>query len=366
MSASRIRRVGLLTGGGDCPGLNAVIRAVTTTALRAELEVMGIRDGYLGLIDDRVQPLAGADVEDILARGGTILGTSNKSNPSRYAVGRDANGQPIFENVVGRCLATIERHGMDALLLVGGDGTMAGSAAIIRAGVNCIGLPKTVDNDLEGTDISFGFLTAVSIATEALDRVSTTAASHHRAIVVEVMGRNAGWIALFAATAAGCPVVLMPEIPFDIESVCRAIEARRARGRTYSVVCVAEGAVPRGGTQVISRIDPASPEPIRLGGIAQQVAGQIEARTGIESRYVVLGHVQRGGAPEPPDRILGTQLGHRAVDALLGGLRNRLVGRDGFREIDTDILSIIGKQRHVPLRHPVLDAARGMGVCFGD
>jgi phosphofructokinase-like protein len=366
MSTHSIRRIGVLTGGGDCPGLNAVIRSITLSALNRGVEVMGIRDGYLGLIEDRMEPLLEETVEDILLRGGTILGTSNKANPSKFVVGKHPDGSPLFGNVIDRCLATIERRRLDALLLVGGDGTMAGAEPLIKAGINCIGVPKTIDNDLEGTDLTFGFLTAVSVAAEAMDRVFTTALSHQRVIAVEVMGRNSGWISLFAGAASGAPVILLPEVPFDWESVYKAVMERRTRGRMSCVICVSEGACPRDGKQVVARVDPTSPDPIRLGGIAQMVAGEVEKATGVESRYVVLGHVQRGGTPEPADRILGTQFGHRALEILLNGKRNRLVGRRGFEEVDIDILSVVGKQRKVPLDHAVMSACRSVGVSFGD
>jgi 6-phosphofructokinase 1 len=243
---------------------------------------------------------------------------------------------------------------------------MAGAKTFIDAGVNCIGVPKTIDNDLEGTEMTFGFLTAVEIGAEAIDRVRTTAASHHRIITVEVMGRNAGWISLFAGTAAGADAILLPEIPFSFDVLASYVRARLGRGQTSTVICVAEGAMERDGEVVVRRTDPTSPDPIRLGGIAQRVADRLEDLTKVESRYVVLGHVQRGGTPVSADRILGTQFGHAAIAALMAGKRNRLVGRRGFDETDVDILEIVGKTRRVGLDHPVLLAARNTGVCFGD
>jgi phosphofructokinase-like protein len=361
-----VRRIGLLTGGGDCPGLNAVIRAVVYTAEQHGIEVHGIRDGYLGLIEDRVAPISEPDVRDILMRGGTVLGTSNKANPAKFAVGTKADGTPDFQDVTDRCLATIARHKLDALVLVGGDGTMAGSKAFLDAGVNCIGVPKTIDNDLEGTDMTFGFMTAVDIAAEALDRVRTTAASHQRIITVEVMGRNAGWISLFSGVAGGADAVLLPEIPFSFDSLARMVSERRARGQMSTVIAVAEGAHEKGGALTVKRTDLTSPDPVRLGGIAQRVADRLEELTKVESRYVVLGHVQRGGTPAAADRILGTQFGHAAINLLLAGKRNRLVGRRSFIETDVDILEVVGKIRRVPLDHPVLLAARNTGVRFGD
>jgi phosphofructokinase-like protein len=364
--ADGIRRIGLLTGGGDCPGLNAVIRAVTLAARTHGIEVLGIDDGFLGLIENRTRPLRSADVSHILGQGGTILGASNKANPSRFSVGKDASGKPIFENVMDRCLSNIRGHGLDALVVVGGDGSMEVSLPFVRAGVNCIGIPKTIDNDIVGTDLSFGFLTAVATATEALDRVHTTAASHARAIAVEVMGRHAGWIALYAGIAGAADMILLPEMPFDPEAVCRSVMTKRRDGRRYSVICVAEGARPVGGEQTIQRLDPAAADPVRLGGVSQKLASVVEAQTGIETRFVVLGHVQRGGGPIAPDRVLATRFGHKAVQLLNSGARNRMVAR--VNDAITDIpIEVAGSgQRLVPMDHHLITAAREIGVSFGD
>jgi phosphofructokinase-like protein len=361
-----IRRIGLLTGGGDCPGLNALVRAVTKGAAAEGLETIGILDGFLGLIEDRTRPLTPDDVSGIIAQGGTILGASNKANPARFCTGRDGAGRPIIQDVAARCLETVARHRLDALVVAGGDGTMACARSLFSRGVNCIGVPKTIDNDLHGTDLSFGFLTAVQIATDALDRVRTTAASHHRVIAVEVMGRGAGWLALHAGIAAGADAILIPEIPFDLDALCGTIDQRRQRGRAYSILCVAEGAAPRGGQQVVARMDAASPDPVRFGGIAKAVADAVEARTGTESRYVVLGHVQRGGTPVAADRVLGTQFGYHAVRLLRQGARDRMVAwRDGCLA-DIPIADAADKPRSVPPGHPLLDAARSVGTSFGD
>jgi 6-phosphofructokinase 1 len=260
----------------------------------------------------------------------------------------------------------VASHRLEALMVVGGDGTMVATQSLVRAGINCIGIPKTIDNDVRGTDLSFGFLSAVSIATEAIDRVRTTAASHHRVIAVEVMGRGAGWIALAAGVASGADVVLIPEIPYELSSVCQAIEKRRSRGKRYSIVCVAEGSAPGGGAQVIARRDEASPNPVRFGGIAQRITEQIEAATGIESRYVVLGHIQRGGTPVAADRVLGTQFGHQAMELLRSGGRNRMVGREGGKFINVDLVVPASGCRSVALGDPLLAAARAVGTRFGD
>lgn len=366
MSERRIERIGILTGGGDCPGLNAVIRAVTKDALANGMQVLGILDGFLGLIEDRTRPLTNEDVSGILTHGGTILGSSNKANPSRFAVGRDERGAPIMADVTDRALATVERHRLDALAVVGGDGTMACAQPFAGAGVNCIGIPKTIDNDLWGTELTFGFLSAVSIATEAIDRVRTTAASHHRVIAVEVMGRHAGWIALHAGIAGGADVILLPEMPFDMGAVCATIEERRRAGKHYSIVCVAEGAAPKGRSAVVARLDPTSPDPVRYGGISQLVAQEVERITGVESRYVVLGHTQRGGSPIAQDRILGTRFGHHAMTLLHAGARNRMVAWQKGRLTDIPIAEPAGKQRKVPADEPLIAAARAVGTAFGD
>ncbi|MCC6579320.1 MAG: ATP-dependent 6-phosphofructokinase [Phycisphaeraceae bacterium] len=363
---ANLRRIGVLTGGGDCPGLNAVIRAVTKTAiLRHQLDVFGIEDGFQGLIQNRIRPLLSDDVSNILTQGGTILGTNNKCDPRRYAV-PDAAGKPVFLDVTDRCMEHFRLHQLDALIVIGGDGTMAVASHFVRQGINCIGVPKTIDNDLEGTDVTFGFATAVQVAAEALDRVHTTAASHHRAMIVEVMGRNAGWIALHAGVASGADVILIPEIPYSMDAVCRKVVDRSRHGKRFTILCVSEGAKPAGGRQVVRKVDPTSPDPIRLGGVGQVIADQIEQQTGIETRCTVLGHVQRGGTPVPDDRVLATQFGHAAFQALMSGKQNRLVVMKGRTVTDVDLLSIEGKQRLVPLEHPLVVSAKDVGTCFGE
>ena len=243
---------------------------------------------------------------------------------------------------------------------------MSGAANFVRKGVNCIGVPKTIDNDLEGTDITFGFSTACAIATEALDRIHTTAASHHRAMIVEVMGRNAGWLALHSGVASGSDIILLPEIPYDIEKVCQAVENRSKHGKRFSILCVSEGTKPKGGELVVDRVDPNSPDPIRLGGVGKVVANDIEKRTGIETRTTVLGHVQRGGTPVPTDRVLATEFGHAALQTLMNGKENRLIVMKGRTVTDVDLLIAEGKQRIVQPDNPLLLAARDVGTTFGD
>jgi len=359
-------RIGVLTGGGDCPGLNAVIRAVVKDAIYHGIDVMGIEDGFLGLIEDRVRPLSKDDVSNILTAGGTILGSSNKANPQKYPVGLLPDGKPNFKDLTDVCMTHMEIHGLQALIVIGGDGTMSAAKPFTERGINCIGVPKTIDNDLWGSDITFGFATAVQVATEALDRVHTTAASHHRVMAVEVMGRNAGWLALHAGVAAGADIILLPEIEFDMDKVARVCEQRSQHGKRFTIICCSEGAKPKGGKQHIERVDPTSPDPIRFGGIGKWVADTIEDMTEIESRYVVLGHVQRGGTPAAADRVLATQFGHHAMQLLRSGARNRLVVMQGRQLTDVDITSAADKQRLVPPDHEMIRAARAVYTSFGD
>jgi 6-phosphofructokinase 1 len=363
-----IKRIGVLTGGGDCPGLNAVIRAVTKTAIwQHGIEVFGIEDGFQGLIEDRVRPLTARDASGILTRGGTILGSNNRCNPKRYCVRVDPVTGPVWENVTDRCVDTARRHGLDAIIVIGGDGTMASAAPLVEAGVNIIGVPKTIDNDIVGTEITFGFLTAVNTATEALDKLHSTADSHHRVMVCEVMGRNAGWIALTAGVASGSDIILLPEIPFDLGHLAENVEFRmRKGGPGFAIIVAAEGARPREGQQIVDRVDPTSPDPIRLGGIGRWVADELAKRTGVETRSSALGHIQRGGGPIPADRILATHFGYHAIKVLMEGKQGRMVVRQGNVFGDVDLLFAAGKQRLVPVNHPLIEAARAIGTGFGD
>ena len=357
----------MLTGGGDCPGINAVLRSVTKTAIYEHgVRVFGFEDGFQGLIEDRVGELTSLHVSGILTRGGTILGSNNRCNPQRHYVGDDENGDPVFNDVTDRCLATIDRHDLDALVVIGGDGTMSCTVPLVDAGITCIAVPKTIDNDIVGTDITFGFMSAAATATDALDRLHSTAASHHRVMVCEVMGRNAGWIALHAGLASGSDVILLPEIPFDINEICDFVKRRMHRRRGFSIVSCSEGARPRGGEQVVAKLDPTRPEPVRLGGIGERVANQIEELTGIETRTTVLGHMQRSGTPIPTDRVLATQFGHHAMELLMSGATGRMVAMQQNRLGDVDLRDAAVTQRVVPLDEPLIAAARAVRTCFGD
>ena len=306
------KKVGVLTGGGDCPGLNAVIRAVVRRAQGYDIEVLGIRNGWLGLVEGDCEPLTSFSVTGILHRGGTILGTS-RMNPLRSTEER----QKLFNNV--------KRYGLDAVIAVGGDGTLSCARELHHAGLPVVGVPKTIDNDLRGTDFTFGFDTAVNVVREAIDRLHTTAESHHRVMVVEVMGRRAGWIATFGGMAGGADLILIPEKPYHIDEMCRVLESRRGRGRSFSIVVVAEGAAPTG-----------EPLPEHVGegassGIGYRIAELIGSRMNVETRVTVLGHTQRGGSPTAFDRILATRFGIRAVDVARDQRFGLMVGLHGTR-----------------------------------
>ena len=364
MVDKKIERIGVLTAGGDCPGLNAVIRSVSKTAIVEHgWDVIGIEDGFLGLIEGRTRPLSYDDVSGILSLGGTILGTSNKADP--FAFAREQDGKLVKEDVSQRVIETCRDLGIDAIITIGGDGTQSIAGRLAERGMNIVGIPKTIDNDLAGTDVTFGFDPAVGIITEALDRIHTTAMSHHRAMVIEVMGRNAGWLALHAGIAGGGDILLLPEIPFDIEEVCRVVDHRSRRGKRFSIIVVSEGAKPAGGTQVVKRVVKDSADPIRLGGIGKVVADGIQERTGIESRVTVLGHLQRGGPPSSRDRVLGTLFGRKAVDLISQRRFGRLVADKGGEITSSPLSDTIGKQRCVPKDHYLLDVAISVGTSFG-
>ena len=359
------KRIAILTGGGDCPGINAVIRAVAKKAmLEHGWEVIGIKDGFEGLIHDRHRKLGPSEVSGLLTLGGTILGTSNTSNPYRYAV---KNGNElIFKDVSKTAVGNLKSLGVEALVCIGGDGTLGIASRLMNDGVPIVGIPKTIDNDLRGTEVTFGFDTAVSIATEAIDRVHTTAQSHHRIMIVEVMGRRAGWIALYAGVAGGGDIILIPEIPYTLKAVRDKVQERKKRGKRFSIVVIAEGAKTQGGDVVVRKIVETSTDPVRLGGVGFVLGEQLEKMIGTETRTVVLGHLQRGGSPTAADRILATLLGAKAVEAVVAGEFGRMVAvRRG--EITTVALETAsGGPRTVPRGHPLIAAARALGTSFGD
>lgn len=365
---SEIKRIGVMTAGGDCPGLNAVIRAVTKTAIQKYgLEVMGIRHGYRGLYlgGDEFVNLDLSTISGTISKGGTILYSSNKDNLFDYTY-VDKNGQEQHGDVSDVGVENLKKAGIDALVVIGGDGTLTSGRDFARKGVKVIGVPKTIDNDLASTDTTFGFDTAVATATEAIDRLRTTAESHSRTIVVEVMGRYAGFIAIASAIAGGCDAALIPEIPYDINKVADAIKANRARGKNFALVVVAEGAKPVGGDVVVSKVVEDSPDPIRLGGIGEVVSEQLERLAGLESRATILGHVQRGGTPTANDRILSTRYGTYAVDLLMQGKFGNMVVLNGSELSYDSLENVIGKNKSVEETSYWIQTARGIGMCLGD
>ena len=364
MAKAKLTSIAVMTGGGDCPGLNAVIRAVTKTAIsKYGINVWGIQDGYLGLIEDRIAPLSYENTSNILTVGGTILGSSNTSDPFRFPVKVGRRTQ--VKDLSDQCLQHLTDRGIEALVCIGGDGTMASAAAFAKKGFPVMGVPKTIDNDLVGTDVTFGFDTAVTTATEAIDKIHTTASSHHRVMIVEVMGRYAGWIALYAGAAGGADVILLPEIPYSLEKVCKYVLKRSQRGKRFSIVVVSEGAREKEGKMVVQKRVANSPDPIRLGGIANKLAEDINAETGLDSRAVILGHVQRGGTPTPHDRTLATMLGHSAIELLVSGVKGRLVvWKDGGLS-SVPLSKVAGKVKKVPRNHDLIKAARAIGASFG-
>ncbi len=359
------KRIAILSGGGDCPGTNAVIRAVAKKAiLQYGMEVIGIEDAYDGLVHNRHRGLGYNDVSGIIALGGTILGTTNKSNPYRYAFGE--GDRLSFKDVSTEVVKNAKALDITCLVCIGGDGTLAIANRLHADGVPIVGVPKTIDNDVRGTDITFGFYSAVNVAAEGIDRIRTTAESHHRAMIVEVMGRNAGWIALYAGTASGGDIVLIPEIPFDYDVIAEKIRERHRKGKRFSIVVVAEGAKPRGGEAVVQRVVRESSDPIRLGGIGFVVGARIEELTGVETRTVVMGHLLRGGSPTPFDRVLATRLGARAVDMIERKRFGHMVGVKGDVLVEVPLEEAGGGSRTVPVDHELMKAARAVGTCFGD
>lgn len=366
-NAKKIQRIGVLTGGGDCPGLNAVVRTVVKTATtQYGLEVFGIEDGFLGLIQNRIRPLRFGDVSNVLDRGGTILGTSNTADPSCYRVATNPDGSPVIADVTDRVIEYVGLRGLEAIVCIGGDGTMSGAAKMIKRGIAFVGVPKTIDNDLAFTDVTFGFDTAVSTASEAMDRIRTTAASHHRVMLVEMMGRYAGWITLHAGAACGADIILIPEIPYDLDVVCQRCLQRSRSGKAYTLVAVAEGAKPKGGKMVVDRVVHESPEPIRLGGVSEVLCEQISERTGLEGRATILGHIQRGGRPTAHDRVLATRFGYAAIELLMRGEVNRMVAIRHGEMTSVPIDEVADQQRLIPPDHPLVKACRATGVAFGD
>jgi 6-phosphofructokinase 1 len=328
-------RVGILTGGGDCPGLNAVIRAVTRKGIvHHGFDILGIKNGWLGLIEGKIFPLDLNAISGILPRGGTILGTS-RTNPFKV------------EDGIGKIFAQVEKFELDAVIAIGGEDTLGVAKKLFDKGLRCVGVPKTIDNDLAGTDYTFGFDTAVSVVAEALDRLHTTAEAHHRVMVVEVMGRHAGWIAVEGGLAGGADIILIPEFPFDLDEICAQIQKRRERGKLFSIVVVAEGAKPKDASLIIQSGEKDDFGHVRLGGIGNMIAREIEMRTAIDTRVTVLGHIQRGGSPTAFDRILATRYGIAAIDLVKEEKFGLMVGLRGNRIVPVPLEEALAEPKTV-------------------
>ncbi len=359
-----VKKIAVLTGGGDCPGLNAVIRAVVRTAVHQGLEVVGIRDGFKGAVEGDFLPLGLKEVSGILPRGGTILGTSNRDNPFAYWL--DINGQSVQEDRSDQVLRNLDDIGVEVLVVIGGDGSLNIALELSRKGLKVVGVPKTIDNDLMATDFTFGFQSAVETAQEALDKLHTTAESHHRVMILEVMGRYAGWIALYSGIAGGADVILIPEIPYDIEKVAQAVNVRKERGKKFSIIVVAEGAKPLGGKMVVERTIAGRTDPIKLGGIGSKVAADLEGLIGLETRVTVLGHIQRGGSPNTYDRVLATRYGVAAFDAVMQQEFGKMVALQGSQIVTVPLIDAVNQLKKIPLDDQVLQMARKLGLEFGD
>lgn len=331
-------KIGVLSGGGDAPGINAVIRAVVRKGIRNyDYEIIGIKDGWRGLIEESFMPLTFDTISGLLPRGGSILGTS-RTNPFKHKGGPQ------------KVLDTAKKNGIDAVVVIGGDDTLGVAAKIDKLGLPCVGVPKTIDNDLGLTDYTFGFNTAVQIACEAIDRLHTTAESHHRVIIVEVMGRDTGWIALEAGIAGGADIILIPEEPFDIDEVCQNIRHRLKRGKTFSLVVVAEGAKPNGANKIVYGTGVDEFGNPRLGGVGYYIGKEIEKCIDIETRVVVLGHLQRGGSPTAFDRVLATRYGIAAIDSVHNGNFGQMVALKGNKIVSVPLKDVAGKRKAVDMK----------------
>ncbi|HEV2021673.1 MAG TPA: ATP-dependent 6-phosphofructokinase [Terriglobales bacterium] len=361
---AEIKKIGICTGGGDCSGLNAVIRAAVKCAvLKYHWQVLGVPDGFDGLIwPEKAHPLLLADVSGILPRGGTILGTTNRGDPFAYKMGEE--GKEVVQDLSGQVVENAQKLGMDALIVIGGDGTQKIALELFKKGLKIVGVPKTIDNDLSATDVTFGFDTALHTATDAVDKIHTTAESHHRIMLVEVMGRDAGWIALEAGIAGGAHIILIPEIPFTLEKVCEFVRQREQAGKRFTIIVVAEGVkLPADLESNYERERRRAP---RGGAVSNRIADSISMTLRRETRVTVLGHIQRGGSPSPFDRILSTRFGATAVDLIAQGKFGRMVCLRGDRILDVDIAEAIGRMKAVDPAGELVATAKSVGIGFGD
>ncbi len=359
-----IRKIGICTGGGDCPGLNAVIRAAVKTAiLKYHWEVVGVQDGFDGLLwPERSRPLTIADISGILPRGGTILGTTNRGNPFSYKF--QENGHEVVRDVSDQAIQNAKNLGIDCLIVIGGDGTQKIGLDLFHKGLKVVGVPKTIDNDLCATDITFGFDSALHVCTDAIDKIHTTAESHHRIMVVEVMGRDAGWIALESGIAGGAHVILIPEVQFNLDHVCDFINRRTEAGKKFTIVVVAEGVKlpPELRPEVTDDRRLAK----RLASVGQLIGDELGKRTRREVRVTVLGHIQRGGSPSPFDRVLSTRFGVAAVELIAAGRFGEMVCLRGAKVEAVDIAQAVGAMKAVDPSSDIVRAAKSIGICFGE
>ena len=380
---SKVKKVAILTNGGDAPGLNAVIRAIVKTARTYGVECYGFIEGYKGLLYNNYVKLdLQGNASGLLTKGGTIIGTSNATNVFNYKVVNE-DGTVEYKDLSDVCVENIKNAGFDCIFTLGGDGTQKSSRDFSLKGVNCIGVPKTIDNDVASTDMTFGYNTAVSVATEALDRLHTTAESHHRIMVLEVMGRYAGWLALESAIAGGADVALIPEIPYDINKVVEKVNERRARGKEFTIVVASEGAMPKDGTITVKKTlnDGAGLDNIRLGGVGEKIAAELEELTGMAARNTTLGYVQRGGTPSAFDRVLSTKYGCKAMELAMQGIFNVLVTYKNGRMEHVSLEEVVGNNkvvgaasgntkesniRKIQMDDDLIRIARDLGMCLGD
>lgn len=380
---SKVKKVAILTNGGDAPGLNAVIRAIVKTGRTYGVECYGFIEGYKGLLNNNYVKLdLQGNASGLLTKGGTIIGTSNATNVFNYKVVKE-DGSVEYKDLSDICVQNIRNAGFDCIFTLGGDGTQKSSRDFSLKGVNCIGVPKTIDNDVAHTDMTFGYNTAVSVAAEALDRLHTTAEAHHRIMVLETMGRYAGWLALESAIAGGADVALIPEIPYDINKVVDKINERRSRGKEFTIVVTSEGAMPKDGTITIKRTlnDGAGLDNIRLGGVGEKLATELEELTGMTARNTVLGYVQRGGTPSAFDRILSTKYGCKAMELAMQGIFNVLVTYKKGEMSYVTLEEVVGANkvvgaasgntkesniRKIQMDDDLIKVARDLGICLGD
>ena len=376
-----VKKVAIITNGGDAPGLNAVIRAIVKTAETNGIECYGYIEGYKGLLENNYIKLdTKTNASGILHRGGTIIGTSNSTNVFNLKV--EENGKTVYKDMSQKCIDNIKQAGFDCIFTLGGDGTQKSGRDFSLRGVNVIGVPKTIDNDVAHTDVTFGYNTAVSVATEALDRLHTTAESHHRIMVLEVMGRYAGWIALESAIAGGADAALIPEIPYDINEVAKKVKQRQEEGKNFSIIVVSEGAKPKDGEIVVKKKldDGKGLDNIRLGGIGEKVASDLEELTGLVSRCTVLGYVQRGGTPTAYDRVLSTKYGVKAMQLAMEGKFNVLVTYKGGKLDCASLEEVVGNNkeigaasgntansniRKITMDDPLIKTAQSIGINLG-